>query len=71
MIAHAAGTSGDDGEQRKLMFVDIGKAHLFGKIEAEEFIELPSERAALGKCGKLVYTLYGMRVAASNWERGL
>ena len=54
---------------RKLMFIDISKAHLYGKMETDEYVQLPAERAVPGKCAKLVYTLYGMRMAASNWER--
>ena len=32
-------------------------------------MELPPERWKEGKCARLIYTLYGMRVAASNWGK--
>ena len=57
------------GEVRKVMLIDIGKAHLYAPIEGEEFVDLPPERAKPGKCAKLLYTLYGLRTAASSWER--
>ena len=57
------------GKPRKLMFLDISKAHLYGKMQTDEYVQLPPERGAPGKCAKLIYTLYGMRMAATNWER--
>ena len=57
------------GEIRKVMFIDIGKAHLYAPIEGEVFVDLPPERAEEGKCAKLMYTLYGLRTAASSWEK--
>lgn len=57
------------GAQRKFMFIDIGKAHLHGHMETDEFGKLPVERKQAGKCAKLRYTLYGMRMAATNWEK--
>ena len=32
-------------------------------------MELPPEKWKEGKCARLIYTLYGMRVAASNWGK--
>ena len=57
------------GEVRKVMLLDISKAHLYAPIEGEEFVDLPPERAKQGKCAKLLYTLYGLRTAASSWEK--
>jgi hypothetical protein len=54
---------------RKVMFIDISKAHLYAPMQEEDFVEYPSERYKEGKCAKLLYTLYGMRPAASNWEK--
>ena len=51
------------------MFIDIKKAHLYAPMVGDEYVELPPERAQEGMCAKLVYTLYGMRMAAANWER--
>ena len=67
LLMHAA-TSTKRGNTRKVMFIDIGKAHLYAPMCEDAFIELPAGRAKPGKCGKLIYTLYGMRMAASNWE---
>ena len=63
LIARAA-VMGD-----KVMLIDIKKAHLYAPIEGEVFVELPPERCEEGMCAKLKFTLYGMRKAASNWEK--
>jgi hypothetical protein len=52
-----------------IMLIDIKKAHLYAPIEGDVYTDLPPERKAPGKCAKLKYTLYGMRVAAKNWEK--
>ena len=54
---------------KKIMLVDIGKAHLYAPVEGEVYVDLPPEKHQDGKCAKLKYTLYGMRAAASNWEK--
>jgi hypothetical protein len=54
---------------RKVMLLDIGKAHLYAPVDGEVYVDLPPERQEPGKCAKLLFTLYGMRTAASNWER--
>ena len=51
------------------MLIDISKAHLYSPIEGEQYVDLAPERAKAGKCAKLLYTLYGLRTAASSWER--
>ena len=51
------------------MFLDVSKAHFYAPILDEEFVDLPPERWTEGKCARLIYTLYGMRTAASNWEK--
>ena len=55
--------------QVKLMFMDIKKAHLNGRLMQDEYayVELPIE--AGGGVGRLRRWLYGMRPAASAWER--
>ena len=68
LVLHAAGQC-RNGRKRKLMFLDIGKAHLYAPIEGDEYVDLPPERAQPGKCAKLLYTLYGMRTAARSWEK--
>ena len=68
----------ENGERRrrgrggiKLMFIDVKKAHLYGVVPEGEhaYIELPGEAEEQGKCGRLVKWLYGMRSAASAWEK--
>jgi hypothetical protein len=55
----------------KLMFIDVKKAHLNGVVGegVDVYIELPREAGAKGRCGKLRRWLYGMRPAASAWEK--
>ena len=63
------GGRGDEGRGPiKLMFVDVKKAHLNGKVKEDEFeyIRLPEE--AGGGVGRLKRWIYGMRQAASAWE---
>ena len=54
---------------RKVMLIDVSKAHLYAPITGDVYVDLPPEKKAHGKCAKLLYTLYGMRTAASGWER--
>jgi hypothetical protein len=56
------------GKTRKMVFIDIKKAHLFSKVTREIFIELPWEDKEEGKIGVLDYCLYGTRDAAANFE---
>ena len=53
----------------KLMFSDVKKAHLNGKLNDDEFayVQLPEE--AGGGIGRLRRWLYGMRPAAQAWEK--
>ena len=53
------------------MLMDIKRAHLNGVVVEDEhaYIELPGEAGKGGKCGRLKRRLYGMRQAASAWER--
>ena len=53
------------------MLIDVKKAHLYGVVPEGEhvYIELPGEAGREGKCGKLHKWLYGMRNAASAWEK--
>ena len=52
-----------------VMLIDVKKAHLYAPIEGDVYVDLPPERAELGRCAKLKFTLYGMRTAASSWEK--
>lgn len=57
-----------DGDEHALVFLDVRKAQLEGKLEQREraYIELPGE--AGGGVGRLCRWLCGMRHAASAWE---
>ena len=69
MLLSMAATRRRDKRKRKLLFIDVKKAHLNPKCEGDEYIELPEECGAPeGMCGKLVHWLYGFRKAASAWE---
>jgi hypothetical protein len=59
------------GKKMKLLFIDVKKAHLNVFLEEGEhaYIELPEEDAEIGMCGRLRRWLYGMRPAASAWEK--
>ena len=57
---------------KKLGFVDIRKAYFHAKVKRLIYVELPPEFLEpheVGKvCGRLNFSLYGTRDAASNWE---
>ena len=59
------------GKKMKLLFIDVKKAHLNAFLEEGEhaYIDLPEEDAEMGMCGRLRRWLYGMRPAASAWEK--
>jgi hypothetical protein len=54
--------------KRKLLFIDVTKAHVNGPCEVDAFIDLPEEVMEAGMCAKLKFWLYGMRPAARAWE---
>eukprot|EP00974_Lingulodinium_polyedra_P091816 8899423-Lingulodinium_polyedra.AAC.1 len=58
-------------EEEKLMFIDVRKAHLNAKVEPDEVavVELPEEFWEFGRFAKLKRWLYGVRKAASGWEK--
>ena len=51
---------------RKVMFLDVWKAHLYLPMLDEECVQLPLKMWTEGKCARLMYTLHGMRIAARN-----
>ena len=69
LLAHAATRNANAKSPYKVMLIDVSKAHLYAPINGDVFVDLPPEKKAPGKCAKLLYTLYGMRTAASGWER--
>ena len=54
---------------RKLMFIDVSKAHLYALVDADTnaYVDLPPEYSKPGACGKLQHWLYGMRPASHGW----
>ena len=58
-------------EKLKLRFIDVKKAHLNGFVDEDQavYVELPPEDAKPGMCARLRRWLYGMRPAASAWEK--
>ena len=57
--------------QQKIMLIDVKKAHLYGELEDHEsaFVLPPDGECEQGKCWRLRRWLYGMRPAASVWEK--
>ena len=55
---------------RKLMFVDVSKAHLYAPVgpDVKAYVDLPPECSKPGVCGLLQYWLYGMRPASHGWQ---
>ena len=67
LMSHAADVSG--GRTRKMLLIDVKKAHLNSDCKEDVFIELPEEAGAGGDMvGKLRRWLYGFRPAAAAWE---
>lgn len=54
---------------RKIMFVDVSKAHLYALIDADvdAFVELPSECRKEAVCGRFNHWMCGMRPASKGW----
>ena len=55
---------------RKVMLVDISKAHLYAPAGegVDAYVDLPPECSKPGKRGKLNYWLCGVRPASRGWE---
>ena len=64
-LSHAAtGRS----RRRKVLLIDVRKAHLHAEAERTVFVDLPPEAAQPGMCARLRRCLYGTRDAAARWE---
>ena len=58
------------GSTKKLLFLDVRKAHLNGVCDVDAYVVLPEEAGELpGKVGKLRHWLYGFRPAGHAWEK--
>ena len=67
LFSRAASQVGQ-ARKKKLLFIDIKKAHMNAVCKEWAFVELPEEIREEGWCGRLKYWLYGMRPAARAWE---
>ena len=55
-----------------LMFADVSRAYFYAKAVRPVYVQLPDEdRQAgdVGKCGRLLMSMYGTRDAALNWSK--
>ena len=58
------------GSTKKLLFLDVRKAHLNGVCNVDAYVALPVEAGEPpGKVGKLRHWLYGFRPAGHAWEK--
>ena len=58
------------GSTKKLLFLDVRKAHLNGVCDVDAYVALPEEAGApAGQVGKLRNWLYGFRPAGHAWEK--
>ena len=55
---------------RKVMFIDVSKAHLYAPVGPDDkaYVALPPECGKPGVCGLLGFWLYGMRPASHGWQ---
>jgi len=55
---------------RKVMFIDVSKAHLYAPVGPDDkaYVALPVECEKPGVCGRLGFWLYGMRPASAGWQ---
>ncbi|CAK0797196.1 unnamed protein product [Prorocentrum cordatum] len=54
--------------ERKILVLDVSRAHFHPKCRRELYIRLPEEDAQAGFAGRLMRTLYGTRDAAKAWD---
>jgi hypothetical protein len=68
--AQLAMVAGVRGEPYCLLHSDVSRAYLNAPVKRDVYVMLPDEddRGGKGMCGKLIYSMYGTREAATNWE---
>ena len=73
MVLSLAASQHGQSHTKKLSFIDVRKAYFHAEVKRPLFVALPPEALEpheVGKvCGKLNFSLYGTRDAASNWEQ--
>ena len=72
LILHQAATNRQN-EQFKIMTNDVSRAYFYAPIQEGQhiYVKLPEEDILPGEeqmCGKLNYSMYGTRRAATNWQ---
>jgi hypothetical protein len=67
LFSRAASQKGET-RIKKLLFIDVKKAHMNAICQEWAFVDLPEEIYEAGWCAQLKYWLYGMRPAARAWE---
>jgi hypothetical protein len=67
LFSRAASQSGER-RKKKLLFIDVKKAHMNAVCREWAFVDLPEEIHEEGWCAQLKFWLYGMRPAARAWE---
>ena len=68
MLLSSCATHAPRGERRKLLFIDVRKAHLHARSVRDIYVALPPEISRPGYCAKLRRCLYGTRDAPKQWE---
>ena len=59
--------TGDTARRGKIVFIDVSRAHFHAPSRRTTYVQLPTEWAKPGVCGKLLKSLYGTRDAAANF----
>ena len=71
ILASLAAQGMDDEDQTCILNLDIKRAHFYAKAKRAVYVQLPMEDPMSQDpeaCGELLYSMYGTRDAASNWE---
>eukprot|EP00959_Pyramimonas_sp_CCMP1952_P248416 5192539-Pyramimonas_sp.AAC.1 len=56
-----------DCRRRRLMFIDLSRAHAHSPARRRVFVQLPAKRHREGYCALLLKSMYGTRDAAANF----
>ena len=71
ILARIGAQGMEDEEPTCILNLDIKRAHFYAKAKRAVFVQLPPEDPMSmdpEACGELLYSMYGTRDAASNWE---
>ena len=73
LILHLAATNQPNAKSFKVMTNDVSRAYFYAPIEPGQhiYVQLPPEDKGPGEedmCGKLNFSMYGTRSAATNWQ---